>query len=353
MMVEVRIRDLWKRFPDGTSIGPIEFNVRDGEMLALLGPSGSGKTTTLRMVAGFINPDKGSILFDGKDVSSDPPNERKIGMVVQSVALFPNMDVFQNIAFGLDVRNWNQETIIARVEDLAEMLGIKNLLHRKINAISGGEGQRVALARALAPNPELLLLDEPLSALDPNLRDNLQNEIRRIQQELKISTIYVTHNQEESFAIADRIAILENGRVSQIGTPSELYDRPSNKFVASFIGRGSIIEGVVTQQNSDMVEVEINGQRLWLKGNQEIGEHISISIKPEDITLSKNENNFLSAEVLSISVQPGRYRIQLKIGNHILYTFVSSNSSLDAIEVGSNVYISINPEEVTILPDTN
>ncbi|MFW9920763.1 MAG: ABC transporter ATP-binding protein [Candidatus Thorarchaeota archaeon] len=351
-MVEIQINNLWKRFPDGTCIGPIEFQVEDGEMIALLGPSGSGKTTTLRMVAGFIKPDKGRILFNKEDVTYLPPNERRIGMVVQSVALFPNMNVFQNIAFGLDVRNWIQEEVIHRVEELADMLGIRNLLHRRINAISGGEGQRVALARALAPNPELLLLDEPLSALDPNLRENLQNEIRKIQQELEISTIYVTHNQEEAFAIADRIAILENGIVSQIGSPSDLYDRPRNKFVASFIGRGSTVEAVVTQRDGNRIEVEIGDQRIWISGNEVVHKHLSISIKPEDISISKSKSGAITGEVQSVTPQPGRYRVQLEVGRQTLYTYVSSNTLPDSIKPGNTIYILIDPDEVTILSES-
>lgn len=187
-MVRVEIMNLWKKFSDGTSIGPINLSLKDGEMVTLLGPSGSGKTTTLRMVAGFIEPDGGSLLFDGKDVTDLSPRNRKIGMVVQSVALFPNMSVFQNISFALDVAGWKQEKTIPRVEELARMLGIESLLHRRIDEISGGEAQRVALARAIAIEPELLLLDEPFSALDPQLRKHLQEEIREVQRALGITT---------------------------------------------------------------------------------------------------------------------------------------------------------------------
>ncbi len=349
MMVEIQIFDLWKKFPDDTCIGPINLQVDDGEMIALLGPSGSGKTTTLRMVAGFIKPDNGSILFDKEDVTSYPPNERMIGMVVQSVALFPNMNVFQNIAFGLDVRNWTRNQIIKRVEELAETLEIKRLLHRRINAISGGEGQRVALARALAPNPKLLLLDEPLSALDPNLRENLQYEIRRIQREFQISTIYVTHNQDEAFAIADKIAVLDNGAISQVGTPTQLYDRPHNKFVASFIGRGNVIEGIVVRKMDEKLEVSFGEQSIWIPGDAEIGKSIALSIKPEDISIMEMNERTLQVSVDSITSQPGRFRVQLGLGNQAIYTYISSNSISYLPEPGNTVSILIESEEVVIL----
>lgn len=350
-MVEVRISKLWKEFPDGTCIGPIDLHLEDGEMLALLGPSGSGKTTALRMVAGFIKPDNGEILFDNVDVSSLPPNERKIGMVVQSVALFPNMNVFQNIAFGLEVNNWERKDVISRVEELADLLDIRNLLHRRINAISGGEGQRVALARALASKPELLLLDEPLSALDPNLRESLQDEIRKIQKDLRISTIYVTHNQEEAFAIADKIAVLEKGVIRQVGNPSQLYDLPEDEFVASFIGRGSIIHGIVTRRESNRNEVEVGGQSFWIPGNKEVGEQILLSIKPEDVSITTDEKGSLKVIIKSITAQPGRYRIRLDIDNERIYTYISSNAVPNHIKSGALVHILIDSKEIVILSD--
>ena len=239
-MVEVELKGLIRKFDNGTRIGPINLLVRDGELLTLLGPSGSGKTTTLRMVAGFIENVGGSLLFDNRNMIGIEPRERNIGMVFQSVALFPNMTVFENISFGPDMAGWSREDTIRRVEELADLLGIRNLLLRKISEVSGGEAQRVALARALATNPSLLLLDEPLSALDLQLRERLQMEIRRIQKKLKITTIYVTHSQDEAFAISDRVAILSDGLVVQVGIPEELYDSPASEFVARFLGSGNV-----------------------------------------------------------------------------------------------------------------
>ncbi len=352
-MVNVTIDGMWKEFSDGTAIGPIDLEVRDGELIVLLGPSGSGKTTTLRMVAGFIRPDRGRLLFDDVNVMHVPPNERKIGMVVQSVALFPNMDVFQNIAFALEVREWPHEKVVRRVEELSDLVGIRNLLHRKITEISGGEGQRVALARALAHGPELLLLDEPLSALDPNLRESLQMEIRRIQKELRVTTIYVTHNQDEAFAIADRIAVLNEGVINQVGTPSDLYDRPLNRFVATFLGRGSILGGEVTSCDDKGFEVSFDGQTMHLPGYQEVGNIIELSVKPEDITVTRFGDDGLEATVESIVSQPGRYRVQLKIGKHSLHTFISANTLPEQFRPGERIRITIDPMEVAILADTS
>ncbi|MHA2302949.1 MAG: ABC transporter ATP-binding protein [Candidatus Thorarchaeota archaeon] len=251
-MVSVELHGLMRRFRDGTSIGPIDLAVNDGELMTLLGPSGSGKTTTLRMVAGFFRPQAGRLLFDGQDVTFAPPRDRNIGMVFQSVALFPNMNVYQNIAFALEMAGWSRETTIDRVEYLADLLGIQGLLMRRSNEVSGGEGQRIALARALAKEPNLLLLDEPLSALDPQLRERLQTEIRRIQDELDITTIYVTHSQDEAFAISDRVAILNEGVVNQVGQPEELYDKPANEFVAGFLGSGNVLTGLVVNLTLDV-----------------------------------------------------------------------------------------------------
>lgn len=348
-MVRIDIEGLWKRFPDGTAIGPISLTVNHGEMVSLLGPSGSGKTTTLRMVAGFIEPDGGRLCFDGKDVSRVPPNEREIGMVLQSVALFPNMNVYQNIAFALDVRGWPQDRTIGRVEELSDILGITKLLSRRTDQISGGEGQRVALARALAHEPELLLLDEPLSALDPKLRETLQTEIREIQQKLRVSSIYVTHNQEEAFAISDRIAVLENGTISQVGEPDELYHYPQNEFVASFIGRGSILRGTVEQRKGDMIRVAVESSMIWLRASKEVGKRIALSVKPEDIAITDSAEGALRARVESVVKQPGKYRIELRIGNQPLYTYASSNSSVAGIPPGDFVNLVLNLDEVTIL----
>ncbi|MFW9956702.1 MAG: ABC transporter ATP-binding protein [Candidatus Odinarchaeota archaeon] len=311
-MATVELRGLVRVFADGTRVGPIDLRIEDGELVTLLGPSGSGKTTTLRMIAGFIEVDQGSILFDSEEVVRVPTRERNIGMVFQSVALFPNMTVYQNIAFGPDMAEWTHERTVARVEELADLLDIRPLLMRRINEISGGEAQRVALARALAKQPELLLLDEPLSALDPQLRERLQTEIRRIQKKLGITTIYVTHSQDEAFAISDRVAIIQDGRVVQVGTPEEIYDCPANEFVARFLGSGNVLEGVVKEGQQGKTVINISGVEIPNKTNMRLGDRLKLSIKPEDISISiESTPNSARGEVISIIPQVGSFKITI------------------------------------------
>ncbi|MBN2231149.1 MAG: ABC transporter ATP-binding protein [Candidatus Thorarchaeota archaeon] len=311
-MANVELRGLVRAFPDGTRIGPVNLEVQDGELMTLLGPSGSGKTTTLRMIAGFIDVDDGELLFDTSNVIDIPPRERNIGMVFQSVALFPNMTVYQNIAFGPEMAEWERKDTIERVEELAELLGIRHLLMRRTSEISGGEAQRVAVARALAKRPNLLLLDEPLSALDPQLREHLQTEIRHIQKKLGITTIYVTHSQDEAFAISDRVAIIDDGRIVQVGTPEELYDRPANEFVARFLGSGNVLEGVVMKNEGGKQCMDIKGLEIPISGEHILGQTIKLSVKPEDISIStKNIPTNGSGKIISIIPQVGSFKVTL------------------------------------------
>ncbi|MFW9787018.1 MAG: ABC transporter ATP-binding protein [Candidatus Thorarchaeota archaeon] len=311
-MVKVELRGLIREFDDGSRIGPIDLKVDEGEFLTLLGPSGSGKTTTLRMVAGFIEDVGGSLLFDGKDMVNVEPRNRNIGMVFQSVALFPNMTVFENISFGPDMAGWTREETIARVEELADLLDIRNLLLRKTSEVSGGEAQRVALARALATNPSLLLLDEPLSALDLQLRERLQTEIRRIQRKLGITTIYVTHSQDEAFAISDRVAILNDGLIVQVGTPEELYDSPANEFVARFLGSGNVFTGEIVKVSRDAVSVMVNNNQFDIPTAGELGTELTFGVKPEDVLIydSSIEGGGV-ANLTAITPQVGSFKIVL------------------------------------------
>lgn len=340
-MVSVVLHGLMRRFRDGTSIGPIDLTVNDGELMTLLGPSGSGKTTTLRMIAGFFRPQAGRLLFDNQDVTLAPPRDRNIGMVFQSVALFPNMNVYQNIAFALEMAGWSREATIDRVEYLADLLDIRGLLLRRSNEVSGGEGQRIALARALAKKPNLLLLDEPLSALDPQLRERLQTEIRRIQDELDITTIYVTHSQDEAFAISDRVAILNEGVVNQVGQPEELYDRPANEFVASFLGSGNVLTGVVMELQKEHVIVETDGYRFGANGSGVEGQTVKYTVKPEDIVLTLDGNTDApTASIISVVPRIGTFRITIDFHGQAIVASVPDESlahklrSMKEAEVG-------------------
>jgi len=239
-MVEVRLENLTKCFGSVKALESLNLKINDEELMVLLGPSGCGKTTTLRLIAGLEQPTKGHIYFGEKRVDDVPPRFRNVSMVFQSYALFPHMKVFDNIAFPLKVARWSKKDIEKRVKEVASMLRIENLLERKPHELSGGQQQRVALGRALARKPDILLLDEPLANLDAKLREAMRGELKRLQKEFKCTTVYVTHDQIEAMSIADRIAILNNGKLQQVGTPEELYNAPKNIFVASFIGTPSM-----------------------------------------------------------------------------------------------------------------
>ncbi len=347
-MVKVELTNLNRVFADGTRVGPISLSVEDGELLTLLGPSGSGKTTTLRMIAGFIESSEGSVRFNGNDVTHVHPRNRNIGMVFQSIALFPNMTVFQNIAFGPEMEGWSHDSVVNRVEELADLLDIRQLLFRKISEISGGEGQRVALARALARKPGLLLLDEPLSALDPHLRIRLQHEIRRIQRELGITTIYVTHDQDEAFAISDRIAVLDDGVIRQVGSPGELYSAPKDDFVASFIGNGNILE-VQEIENANDAHLTIDSAHYTLAPNpaQPV---IHVTIKPEDIIIS-NSTDGISGVIESVirNVRTWEFRITL-FDQRIIALVEDVPEGIDINEAfGKRVSLSFERESFRIL----
>ncbi len=350
-MVRIQLKGLVREFKDGSKIGPIELDIKDGELLTLLGPSGSGKTTTLRMIAGFIEADEGSLLFDDRDMVGILPRDRKIGMVFQSVALFPNMTVYQNIAFGPDMAEWSHEKTVQRVEELADLLGIRDLLFRKINEISGGEAQRVGLARALAKEPALLLLDEPLSALDPQLRERLQSEIQRIQKKVKVTTIYVTHSQDEAFAISDRVAIINDGIIEQVGTPEELYDNPSNEFVARFLGSGNIFRGEILENNDRGLVVQINEECFVFQGKGEIGEQITFSVKPEDVLIStEKRSDWVKGSLLSIIPQIGMFRVIISFDDTQIVTLTTDEQLVKRLrKTGkSDVYFSFNSDSVFI-----
>ncbi|MCG0239129.1 MAG: ABC transporter ATP-binding protein [Firmicutes bacterium] len=266
-MIPVKLEDVSKVYPGGAAaVRDVNLTIGAGEFFTLLGPSGCGKTTTLRMIAGFTLPSSGRIWFGDRDVTRVPPNERDTGMVFQNYALFPHMTVFENVAFGLRVRRLPKDEIRRRVEEALAQVHLAGLGSRRVDQLSGGQQQRVALARALVIRPKVLLLDEPLSNLDAKLREETRSEIRRLQRELGITAIYVTHDQAEAMAISDRIAVMEGGRVHQVGTPQEIYHRPATRFVATFIGKSNLLEGVLTR---------VEGNTGWVRvGEWEVGVHL-------------------------------------------------------------------------------
>src|SRR5690606_13406734 len=261
-MAFLELRDLQKDFGSVRVVRDFNLSVQPGEFVSFLGPSGCGKTTVLRMVAGFEEPTAGSITIGGRDVTHLRPNQRDIGMVFQAYALFPNMTVAQNVAFGLKVARVPKAEIDERVAEMLKLIKLPELADRYPYQLSGGQQQRVALARALAPRPKLLLLDEPLSALDAKVRVALREEIRQIQRDLGITTIFVTHDQEEALSMSDRIAVMHGGRADQIGSPFEIYNHPKTRFVASFVGTLNILKGSVTDPQTGTIDIDGNVIRL-------------------------------------------------------------------------------------------
>jgi ABC-type Fe3+/spermidine/putrescine transport system ATPase subunit len=297
--VFLELDNLTKRFGAHLAVDRVSLQIERGEILALLGPSGSGKTTTLRLLAGFETPDSGTVRVDGEDVTRTAPVHRRFGMVFQHYALFPHLDVGENVAFGLESLGIRGADLSRRVEAALALVDLAGYRHRRIGALSGGQQQRVALARALAPEPRVLLLDEPLSNLDPTLRERTRKEIREVINRVGITTVLVTHEQEEAFDLGDRIALLREGRLEQFGTPDELYDAPATPFVAGFIGRASSLPARVAARHGDMVELEVGSARLSVSGGDGVqpGLPVILMARPEAFTLGPTGEKRLKGTV--------------------------------------------------------
>ena len=301
-MGRVELRNLSKTFaPNIRAVENVDLAIEEGEFVTLLGPSGCGKTTTLRLVAGFEEPTSGQILIDGQDVTALPPYRRNAGMVFQSLALFPHMDVFDNIAYGMRIRKLSRTEIHEKVAELLGLVKLSGMERRKIQQLSGGQQQRVAFARALAMNPSVFLLDEPFAALDKNLREEMQVELRKMQKRIQITTIFVTHNQREAMSMSDRIVVMNQGRIDQVGGPREIYLNPASPFVANFIGTTNLIPATVQRVDQEIVHLMTPDGPISVTGTDfdvTEGKECLISIRPESVRLSveideSGENSFL------------------------------------------------------------
>jgi putative spermidine/putrescine transport system ATP-binding protein len=283
--VNISLRGVTKRFGPARAVDGLSLEIAQGELVSVVGGSGCGKTTTLRMIAGFERPDAGEVVFDGRCVNDVPPRQRGVGIVFQSYALFPTMTIYENIAFGLRVARWPEAKIRDRVAEMVELTRLGGLEGRYANQLSGGQQQRVALARALARRPGILLLDEPLSALDAKIRLRLRGELRKIQQDLGITTVYVTHDQEEALSIADRIAVMADGRIEQVGRPEEIYGAPRTEFVADFIGIANLLACRVVSASEGLVDWAGLTLRVPPGGLRD-GARVVISVRPEQLTIA-------------------------------------------------------------------
>ena len=316
-MAYVELQSLRREFGEVVALDGIDLSLAEGEFLSLLGPSGCGKTTALRIVAGFDRPDGGKVLVDGKDMTRTPPNKRDMGMVFQAYSLFPNMTAARNVEFGLKIRGLDSSTRRGKVEELLELVGLGHAGKRYPHQLSGGMQQRVALARALAIEPRVLLLDEPLSALDAKVRVQLREEIRRIQSRLGITTIYVTHDQEEALSISDRVAVLSQGHIEQIAVPGEIYDSPATPFVAEFVGTMNRLEGTV----EDDGVVAYGEKRLAVaavRGRRK-GERVMVLVRPESVELQPANGDgpgVITGEIVSHTFLGAMMRLKLTSGDN-------------------------------------
>jgi putative spermidine/putrescine transport system ATP-binding protein len=314
-MARLQINNLVKKYGDATVVNGVSLNIPDGEFLVLLGPSGCGKTTTLRMVAGFITPTEGTIQIGERDITNLPPWKRNCGLVFQNYALFPHMTVAQNVAFGLEMRKVDPATRAKRVDEALRMVRLGGFGERYPRQMSGGQQQRVALARALAIQPDVLLLDEPLSNLDAKLRQEVRVEIRELQRELGLTTIMVTHDQEEALTMADRLVVMNEGLVRQIGTKRELYDHPADPFVAGFIGRSSFIAGRVASRGTFVTD---HGLTIQIAENFGEGP-ASLALRPERVALgdaAKGLDNVVEGRVEFVSYLGAVLDIHVRLGDH-------------------------------------
>ncbi|SNT15931.1 putative spermidine/putrescine transport system ATP-binding protein [Streptosporangium subroseum] len=345
MTASVEFRGLRRVFGSTTALDGLDLTIAPGELIALLGPSGCGKTTALRCVAGFETPDAGAVLVDGKDITRLPANRRDAGMVFQSYSLFPNLNVRDNVAFGLRVRKVPAAKRHARAAELLELVGLPTHAERYPHEMSGGQQQRVALARALALEPRVLLLDEPLSALDAKVRVTLREEIRRLQLELGITTIFVTHDQEEALSVADRVAVLRSGRLEQCGPPAEVYDRPSTPFVAEFVGTMNHIPGRLSGN-----EVTVLGQLLPVDGPvPSSSSEVDVLIRPEAVLVTPSSEG--SAMIVASSFRGSSARLRVQLGELEVLSDVPGHEAM-RLAPGTRVSVSLVQRPVLVAERT-
>ena len=322
-------------------INDISLDIKDKEFVTLLGPSGCGKTTTLRVIGGFITPDSGAVKFDGKDITNLPPHKRNVNTVFQRYALFPHLNVYENIAFGLKVKKEPKDRIQSRVREMLELVNLQGYEKRSVDRLSGGQQQRVAIARALVNEPKVLLLDEPLGALDLKLRKEMQIELKRMQQRLEITFIYVTHDQEEALTMSDTVVVMNNGNILQVGSPVDIYNEPKNAFVADFIGESNILNGRMVR---DLL-VEINGAQFECV-DKGFGENkpVDVVIRPEDIKLIEPDKAHISGVVKSVTFKGVHYEMQIESYDNTWLVH-----STKAAETGSTVGLTFDPYDIHIM----
>ena len=350
-MSTVAVTDAVKKYDAVAALDGVTMTFRDGEFFGLLGPSGSGKTTLLRAIAGFVTLDRGQVLIDGQDVGGVAVHARNIGMMFQNYALFPHMSVAENVAFGLEVRGRPREEVAQRVKEALAMVRLGGFEQRKPKQLSGGQQQRVALARALVTRPKVLLLDEPLGALDKHLRQEMQVELRRIQRQVGITTIFVTHDQEEALTLSDRIAIFDSGRIIQEGAPMAVYERPVTKFAAGFLGEANFLQGRVTAVNAvglARIALDIGGEASCRISGGQVGQTVLLALRPEKITLGTGGQAGLNAvrgKVLDVVFSGNSTTYRIEVGEQVMILF-KQNLAQGTVAPGTEVVLSWSPDHL-------
>ena len=337
----IEIKNVSKTYGDNTVLKNLSLNIRKNEFLTLLGPSGCGKTTTLKILAGFESGDSGKVLFNGEDISNLPPYKRQLNTVFQKYALFPHMKVYENIAFGLKIKKVSKNEIDKKVSEMLKLVALEGFEKRAIDSLSGGQQQRVAIARALVNEPKVLLLDEPLGALDLKLRKEMQSELKRIQQRLGITFIFVTHDQEEALTMSDTIVVMNKGVIQQMGSPEDIYNEPANAFVADFIGESNIVNGTMLED----LKVEFCDHVFTCvdKGFN-TNEAVDVVIRPEDIEITSPENGMITGKVNSVKFKGVHYEIEVLEHEHKWIVHNIKNA-----EIGAMVGLNISPESIHIM----
>jgi len=337
----IELKGITKSYGKDTILDNLSLNIKKNEFLTLLGPSGCGKTTTLKIIAGFETADSGQVVFENNIINDIPPYERQLNTVFQKYALFPHMNVYENIAFGLKLKKIPKDVIDQKVKEMLKLVALEGYENRDIEALSGGQQQRVAIARALVNEPKVLLLDEPLGALDMKLRKGMQIELKRIQQKLGITFIFVTHDQEEALTMSDTIVVMNKGEIQQMGSPEDIYNEPANSFVAKFIGESNIVDGIML----DDFKVEFGGRIFdCVDKGFEKNEAIEVVIRPEDFEMVKYEEGMLKGTVTSVIFKGVHYEIEVKDENH---TWILHNTK--HAEIGSKIGLSLDPESIHIM----
>lgn len=337
----LQLKNISIKFDEELILNSISLDIHDKEFVTLLGPSGCGKTTTLRIIAGFATQNSGEVYFDGKDISSLPPHKRMVNTIFQKYALFPHLNVYENIAFGLRLKKWHEIKIKQKVNEMLALVNLKGFQKRKIDQLSGGQQQRVAIARALANEPRVLLLDEPLGALDLKLRKDMQIELKNIQQKAGITFIYVTHDQEEALSMSDTIVVMDSGVIQQIGTPLDIYNEPKNAFVADFIGESNILDGIMLEN----YKAKFSGYVFdCLDKGFEVNEPVDVVVRPEDVDIVPLEKAMLSGVVTSVVFKGVHFEIIVDIQG-----FKWMIQTTDYYPVDSKIGLYIEPDAIHIM----